>query len=70
MNKPKQKTGIRNWNGQVSEPAFGLVSETQEVNDQSKSVFMGIPAGSRAPAREPLPLFMDTLYKARDFDPL
>lgn len=67
MKTIKQKTGSEHWKGPLSEPAFGPVNEPKQVNDQrSTSVFRGMPTGSP----EVLPLFMETLYKARDFDPL
>lgn len=46
------------------------VLENGRITDQrSTSVFMGMPGGSGKTSTE-LPLFMDTLYKGRDFDPL
>lgn len=44
-------------------------TENARENDRTSGVTgrVVIPKG---PSREPLPLFMDTLYKAREFDPL
>jgi hypothetical protein len=71
MSKPNGNTDLKRWNGASNQPASGLVSEPGKVKDQSKtSVFMGVTAGRHEAAAASLPLFIDTLYKARDFDPL
>jgi hypothetical protein len=56
---------------QLVGPTEGIVrSINKETDQRNVSVFIGTPAVSTEPAKERLPLFMDTLYKARDFDPL
>lgn len=70
MSKPNESAGYNGRSGQVNKPAPGRVRKRSKEKDQSNtSVFMGTDAG-RYEAAAPLPLFMDTLYKARDFDPL
>lgn len=71
MSKPNGSTGFECWNGALNQLASGLVSEPGKVKDQSNtSVLMGATAGRHEAAAASLPLFIDTLYKARDFDPL
>ncbi|MBO9564359.1 MAG: hypothetical protein J7621_16360 [Niastella sp.] len=71
MSKPNGSMDLERWNGSLNQLASGPVSEPGKVKDQSNtSVFMGATAGRHEPAAASLPLFIDTLYKARDFDPL
>lgn len=71
MSKPNASAGYDGRNGQLNKPAPGRVRKRSKEKDQSNaSVFMGTAAGRYEAAAAPLPLFMDTLYKARDFDPL
>lgn len=67
----KKSVESQEWQMQLEGPTTGIVRSIKEETDQRNvSVFIGIPAVANEPAKERLPLFMDTLYKARDFDPL
>jgi hypothetical protein len=71
MSKPNGSTDAERWNRQLNRSASGLISEPGKVKDQSNTyVFMGAAAGGHETAAASLPLFIDALYKARDFDPL
>ena len=49
----------------------GPVSRPKKQTDQtSGSVFLHDAAAAHKPAKAPLPMFMETLFKAREFDPL
>jgi|GEM_PF-1725101 len=49
----------------------GPVSRPKKQTDQtSVSVFLQGGAAAYESAKAPLPLFMETLFKAREFDPL
>lgn len=71
MIKPNESISPDRWNGSLNKPVTGRVEGPSQVKDQSNtSVFMGMPADTCVAAKDSLPLFIDTLYKARDFDPL
>ncbi|WP_162915330.1 hypothetical protein [Paraflavitalea soli] len=52
-------------------PGVGPVKRPKKQTDQtSVTVFMQDAAAAHEPVKAPLPLFMETLFKAREFDPL
>ena len=71
MSKPNESAGYDSRISELNKPAPGRVRKRSKKKDQSNTpLFMGTAAGRYETAAAPLPLFMDALYKARDFDPL